>query len=107
MRCRPFQSLRQGGAEVDRAVNTILTADLLGNQSMRSLAMSAALDELYGFGHDFRNKLESYYGKVTPADVARVGRKYLSGGYVTVVSTPKGELIQQAKPGKAGGKDQP
>jgi zinc protease len=84
--------------EIDRAVNTILTADLLGNQSMGSLAMSAALDELYGFGHDFRNKLESHYVKVTPADVARVARKYLSGGYVTVVTTPKPELIKQGQP---------
>ncbi len=76
-------------AEVDRAVNTILTAELLGNQSMSSLAMSAALDELYGFGWDFRSELEARYGAVTPADVARVGKKYLSGGYVTVIATPE------------------
>ncbi|MGB2824721.1 MAG: pitrilysin family protein, partial [Phycisphaerae bacterium] len=86
--------------EIDRAVNIILTAELLGNQSMGSLAMSAALDELYGFGHDFRNKLEAHYGKVTPADVARVGRKYLSGGYVTIVATPQPGLLKQGKPKK-------
>ena len=82
--------------EIDKAVNTILTADLLGNQSMASLAMSAALDELYGFGHDFRSKLEGHYARVTPADVARVARKYLSGGCVTVVATPKPELMKRA-----------
>jgi len=75
--------------EVARAVNVILTAELLENQSMGELAMSAALDELYGFGYDFRGKLEAKYRKVTPADVAAVGRKYLGGGYVTCLTTPK------------------
>ena len=87
-------------AEVDRAVNAILTAELLENQSMSELAMSAALDELYGFGYDFRKRLEEHYRKVTPADVARVGRKYLSGGYVVVVAGPA-----PARPGEA--KSQP
>ena len=86
--------------EIDRAVNTILTADLLGNQSMSDLAMSAALDELYGFGWDFRSKLEGLYRKVTPADVARVGRKYLGGGLLTVVTTPQPELVRKGKAGE-------
>ena len=83
--------------EIDRAVNTILTADLLGNQSMGASAMSAALDEMYGFGYDFRGKLEAHYAKVTPADVARVAKKYLGGGYVTCVATPKPELVEKGK----------
>jgi len=83
--------------EIDRAVNTILTADLLGNQSMSDLAMSAALDELYGFGWDFRSKLEGLYRKVTPADVARVGRKYLGGGLLTVVTTPQPGLVEKGQ----------
>ena len=75
--------------EVDRAVNTVLTAELLENQSMGALAMSAALDELYGFGHDFRKKIERHYRKVTPQEVLRVGKKYFSGPPVVVVTTPK------------------
>ncbi len=75
--------------EIDRAVNTILTAELLNKQAMSDLAMSAALDELYGFGYDFRDRLRELYGKITPADVRRVGRKYLSGGYFTVLTTPR------------------
>jgi len=74
--------------EIDLAVNSILTAELLDGQSMSSLAMMAALDELYGFGYDFRSKLEEHYRGVTPDDVLRVARKYLSGGYVTVITTP-------------------
>lgn len=85
--------------EIDRAVNVILTADLLGKQSMADLAMSAGLDELYGFGHDFRRKLEAHYGKVTPAEVARVARKYLSGDVVTVVTTPAPELLKPSSDG--------
>ena len=83
--------------EIDLAVNSILTAKLLDNQSMSSLAMGAALDELYGFGHDFRRKLAGHYGKVTPAEVARVAKKYLSGGYVVTVTTPKPELFEAGK----------
>ena len=82
--------------EIKRAVNTILTADVLGNQSMSSLAMTAATDELFGFGYDFRNKLEAIYARITPADVAAVGKKYLSGGYFTVVTTPEPKLVEKA-----------
>ena len=81
-------------AEIDRAVNVILTAELLNNQSMSSLAISAALDELYGFGHDFRATLEARYAKVTPAEVARVARKYLSGPLATFVTTPQPENLE-------------
>ena len=55
----------------------------------------AAMDELYGFGWDFRGKLEGLYNKITPADVARVGKKYLSGGYAVFVTTPAPELIDK------------
>ena len=84
--------------EVDRAVNTILTAELLENQSMSDLAMAAALDELYGFGYDFRSRLEEHYRKITPADVARVAKKYLGGGFVVAVSKPKPTPPETAKP---------
>jgi len=82
-------------AEIKRAVNVILTADLLGNQAMSSIAMTAATDELFGFGYDFRNKLEGIYARITPGDVAAVGKKYLSGGYFTVVTTPDSTLLEQ------------
>jgi zinc protease len=83
--------------EIDRAVNIILTAELLQNQSMRALAMSAALDELYGFGYDFRKKLERRYREVTPDGVARVAKKYLGGGLVTTVATPSPKQAQRAE----------
>jgi predicted Zn-dependent peptidase len=79
--------------EIDEAVNTILTAEILDKQTMSDLAMSAALDELYGFGYDFRTKLERLYRAVTPEDVARVGKKYLASPTVTAVSTPRPETL--------------
>ena len=81
--------------KIDEVVNSILTAELLGSQSMSELALAAALDELYGFGYDFRGKMEAYYRKVTPGDVVRVAKKYLSGGYVVAVTTPKPELFKK------------
>ena len=79
--------------QVNRAVNTIVTAELLGNQAMSALSMQAALDELYGLGYDFRRKLAAAYRKITPEDVLRAGAKYLAGGLVTCVTTPKPELL--------------
>jgi predicted Zn-dependent peptidase len=61
--------------------------------------MTAATDELFGFGYDFRNKIEAIYARITPADVAAVGKKYLSGGYFTVVTTPEPKLVEKS-PGK-------
>jgi len=81
-------------AEVDEAANIILTADLLGNQQMSALAMQAALDEVYGFGYDFRRRYEKRVRAVTPAEVSRVAKKYLSGGLVTTIVTARPEAAK-------------
>ncbi len=80
-------------AEVNQAVNFILTADLLDNQAMSALSMQTALDELYGMGYDFRKKYEKLLRAITPEDVSRVAGKYLSGGLVTVIVTPRPDLL--------------
>ncbi|MBS3733815.1 MAG: insulinase family protein [Phycisphaerae bacterium] len=84
-------------AEIDRAVNVILTAEALSNQAMSDLAMGAALDELYGLGWDFRRRQRTLYHAVTPADVRRVARTYLSGGFTTVVTTPHPDAFEEAQ----------
>ena len=61
---------------------------------MSSLAMSAALDEMYGFGYDFRKKMEQYYRKVTPDEVLRVGAKYFTRPPGVVVTTPKPKAFE-------------
>ncbi|MFP4052973.1 MAG: M16 family metallopeptidase [Phycisphaerae bacterium] len=83
--------------EIKRAVNVILTAEVLGNQSMAALSMQAALDELYGFGYDFQSKLAERYRQVTPADVRRVAKKYLAPPRVKVVVTPTPENVKDAR----------
>ena len=75
--------------EVDEAVNIILTSDLLDTQDYQSLAMQAALDELYGFGYDYRKKYEQMLRRITRADVSAVARKYLGQGFVTVMVKPE------------------
>jgi zinc protease len=85
--------------EVDEAVNVILTAEMLENQSAAALAMSSALDELYGLGYDWRRRMAARYRAVTPRDVRNVGAKYLGGGLVTVVTTPRYTESVPAPPG--------
>ncbi len=97
---RRASSYKPTELEIKQAVNSILTAEVLGNQSMSDLAMQAALDELYGFGYDYHNTLAEKYREVTPADVLRVGRKYLSGGMVAVVVTPKPDLLKTDEKGR-------
>jgi zinc protease len=77
--------------EINLAVNTILTAELLDDQSINGLAMAGALDELWGFGYDYRSKIEATYRGVKPEDVARVAKKYLGKGYVILIGTPEGK----------------
>jgi hypothetical protein len=64
---------------------------------MSSLAMSAALDELYGFGYDFAKRKPQLYGRVTPEDVRRVGRKYFSEGIFSVITTPDPAPLAEPK----------
>ncbi|HQL72474.1 MAG: Protease 3 precursor [Planctomycetes bacterium ADurb.Bin126] len=82
-------------AEIDRAVNTIATAEILDNQEMSSLALSAALDETYDLGYDFRQRMLKLYREIAPADVAAAGKKYLSPPYVVTVTTPKPDVVEK------------
>lgn len=73
--------------ELDRARNGILGARKMQKQSLGDLAMASALDELYGLGYDYAEKLEAAYGAVTVAEVHAIARKYL--GRPPVVSIVK------------------
>ncbi len=76
-------------AEIDEAVNIILTADLLSSQTMADLSAQAALDELYGLGYDYSRSLAERLGRITPEDVRRVARTYLAGPPVITLTMPK------------------
>lgn len=75
--------------ELDLAANKIITAELLDNQSLDSLASGAALNVLYGLGVNWPSELEKKIRAVTPQQVHDVAEKYLSGGYVITVITPQ------------------
>ena len=81
--------------EVDEAVNVIVTAEALGNQTVARLSMRAALHEVYGLGWDYSRRLAEQYGAVTPAEVRRVAAKFFGGGggYDVFVTTPRPELV--------------
>lgn len=81
--------------ELDRAVRTIVTADVLNNQELGDLATRAALNELYGLGANWSKKLRDELKKITPEQVRDVAKKYLGGGYVVTVITPKPELFEK------------
>ncbi|MFW6146333.1 MAG: M16 family metallopeptidase [Planctomycetota bacterium] len=77
--------------EIDEAVNIILTADLLGSQTMGDLSTRAALDELYGLGYDYSRSLPQRLEAVTSEDLRRVARRYLSGPPVITLTMPEGQ----------------
>ncbi len=83
-------------AEIDEAVNTILTAEVLSSQQMKDLATDAALHELYGLGYDFLHKMEQRYRQVTPSEVRRVAEKYFGKGYSVLVTTPLPSAFDRA-----------
>jgi zinc protease len=87
-------------AQVEEAVNTILTAELLDSQHMKDLALTSALNELYGLGYDFLQKMEKEYRQITPDDVHRVAQKYFGKGYFMLVTTPKPDAFGKADAGK-------
>ena len=57
-------------------------------QSLGDLALTSALDELYGLGYDYAEKLIAAYGSVTPAQVQAAAQKYLGQPAITSIVKP-------------------
>lgn len=83
--------------QLDQAVNLIVTAEALGNQTLSALATGAALDELYGLGYDWPRRLGPELRKITPEDIRSVAEEYLGGNYVVTVVTPQPDLLDDAE----------
>lgn len=79
--------------ELQRAKGVILTTQLLDRQTNSQRAAMAALDELYGLGYDFSDKLPEIMESVKMADVQAVAKKYLSDPVIAVV-TPEPASVQ-------------
>ena len=60
------------------------------NTSIGAQAQQAALDELYGFGHDYDKTFDARIEAVKLEDVVRVARKYLNN-YVQITASPAAE----------------
>lgn len=76
--------------ELRRARKKLLGKQAIAHQSNASLAYSAALDELYGLGFLYHQKLAAEVEAITHAEVRAVARKYFDGQpSVSVVVRPQ------------------
>jgi zinc protease len=84
---REAELLRTEGlteAELNRAKAKIIGQRKISRQDLGSLAMTAALDELYGLGYEHSDHEEAQYSAVTLDEVKTVARKYLRPEAVAV-----------------------
>ena len=72
--------------ELQRAKGVILTTELLDRQTNAARAALAALDELYGLGYTFSDKLPELMESIHMEDVQAVGRKFLENPVIVVVT---------------------
>ncbi|NBB94740.1 MAG: hypothetical protein GVY16_03270 [Planctomycetes bacterium] len=79
--------------ELDRAINTIVTAEAIGNQRLGDIATGTALDTLYGLGPNWSRELEGKLRELSPQDVHAVATTYLASPPVITVITPRPELL--------------
>jgi zinc protease len=73
--------------ELRRAKAKIIGQKKIARQDLGNLAMSTALDELYGLGYDFSDKEDPLFEAVSPDEIRAVARDYLqpSSAVVSVI----------------------
>ncbi len=71
--------------ELEKAKTICVTMEQLSRQTNGSMALQAALNELYGLGYDHGDDYAERIASVTAADVQRVARKYFT--HYTMVRT--------------------
>ncbi|MBN2210613.1 MAG: insulinase family protein [Sedimentisphaerales bacterium] len=64
--------------EIVRSKSNCINEEVLSKQTNDDAAQSAALDELYGLGYDWSAQYARRIMAVTPEDVRRVAKKYLT-----------------------------
>lgn len=82
--------------EVNRAKSKLINSEILNKQTNADMAMTAALDELYGFGYNWSEGHADRILVVTLADVQNVAKKYLSGPSTVTINTSQPELFMPA-----------
>ncbi|MBN1942542.1 MAG: insulinase family protein [Phycisphaerae bacterium] len=79
--------------ELDRAISSIITSEILDNQTADALALNAAINELYGLGVDWPRTLEAKLKAVTPQQVQAEAKRLIDTGLVVTVITPQPECF--------------
>jgi zinc protease len=64
-------------AELKRAKAKIIGQKKIARQDLGGLAMTNALDELYGLGYAYSDSEDARYEAVTPEQIKNAARKYL------------------------------
>jgi zinc protease len=77
--------------ELDRAKQGLMGERKMQKQNLGELALAAALDELYGLGYDYSDKLDAEYQKATAQQVHEAAKRYLSQPSVISIVKPKSE----------------
>ncbi|MBI4026080.1 MAG: insulinase family protein [Verrucomicrobia bacterium] len=86
-----IEKIRKDGVsaeELDRARKGLLGERKMQKQNLGELALTSALDELYGLGYDYSDKLDAAYGALGARDIQAVAKKYLSQPSVISVVSP-------------------
>lgn len=77
--------------ELKRAKAKIVGQKKIARQELGGYAITVALDELYGLGHEHIDREDAHYEAVTIADIKAVARKYLTADRMVVaIIKPQG-----------------
>ncbi len=79
--------------ELDRARESVVISDALGNQSPRSRALRATYDELYGMGFDYHDAFAERIRAVTAEDVLRIAKKVFASEQRFLAATGPKEAV--------------
>jgi zinc protease len=72
------------GTELQRAKAKLIGQKKIGRQDLGTLAMTTALDELYGLGYANIDTEDAHYEAVSPEEIRTVARRYLCADSVVV-----------------------
>ncbi len=84
--------------ELERAKGIIVTTELMSRQTNGDRAMQTALDELYGLGADYRERMIEAVRRVTVEDCRRVAEKYFTAPVIAVVTAEPGKVDLGLRP---------
>ena len=82
--------------ELKRSKAKIVGQKKIARQDLGGYAVTVALDELYGLGHDHIDREDARYEAVTLADIKAVAKKYLTPGALVLATIKPPEAAKAA-----------